>query len=1614
LLCLILLSFGLFHLEPSKAKNQSSNEAFAAQSPQYGTGQAMRLISDATGSASNIEPVGPVATNIFSSAGQGRVQGTDEAFARLIIKAKSEGPVRVIVGLNTAFRPEGLLPNAQQVESQREGITQAQDSLIAHLTGFNTSAITRFTFIPFIAMELDEAGLTFLQNSPEVSSITEDLPIPLALAESVPLIGGTAAWASGFSGTGQTVAILDSGVDKTHSFLSAKVVSEACYSTTGAGFTSVCPGGVTESTSPGSGVNCSVSMNSDCAHGTHVAGIAAGKGSSFSGVAKDANIISIQVFSQPVTGGRLGAFDSDMIKGLQRVQELSGSFNVAAVNMSIGGGLFTTNCNGTNPAMKAAIDNLRSIGIATVIASGNDGSTNGISYPACISSAISVGSTDDGSLGTTVNAVSGFSNSASFLKLLAPGRWINSSIPGGGFQNFSGTSMATPHVAGAWAVLKSKTPAATVDQVLQALTSTGLSITDSRNGITKPRIKVDAAVNALEPPPPIRTLTVASTNPSSGVSISVNPADNNGSGDGTTQFSRTYTNNIEVSLAAPAVAGGNTNFQKWQRNGVDWSTSQLTSVVMDANYTMTAVYGPATGPNVATYDSILKAPKCGQPGNSCDSGTLLNGRGNISGGPEPNQPNTINNSCSDGSLGTYHVDESIDRIRVATTDGSTLAPGKLATFEITYWASSTTSDFLDLFYLSDANSSDWTYVTTLRPQATGLQVVSAIRNLAGTGNLQVVRAILHSGPSIASCNPGTVNDHDDLVFAAPAPPPTLMVESANPVSGVNITVSPNDNNGQGNGATQFTRIYNYNTLVTLTAPATVGGQVFSRWRLNGFDMTSSLSASVNVVPFTTMTAVYVTPQKTLTVASANPASGVTIAVNPVSSSGSGDGITQFRRTYNQNTTVTLTAPPTAGGNNFQKWQRNGADWSFNPATDVTLDADYTMTAVYATPPPPQQTLTVASVNPASGVSITVSPNDNSGSGNGITQFTRTYNQNTTVTLTAPATAGGNNFQKWQRSGADWSTSQTTNVMLDADYTMTAVYVPQQTLTVGSNSPGSGVTITVSPTDNNGLGNGTTLFTRTYNQNTTVTLTAPATAGGNNFQKWFRNGVTWSFNQTTTVTMDANYTMTAAFVTPPQQTLTVASVNPASGVNITVSPNDNNGSGNGITQFTRTYNQNTTVTLTAPATAGGNNFQKWQRSGADWSTSQTTNVTLDANYTMTAVFVDPTSAVNVQWKNVINLTASGNSLTKPTNGNVAWDAGAVSTKAIASGDGYMEFTASENTTNRMCGLSNGDSNQDYSDIDFAIYLYSDGTAYIFEGGINKAILGAYALNDVFRVAVESGVVKYRKNGAVLYTSTVTPTYPLLVDTAISIPGGTINNVKLSGTLIENVLQWTNAVNVTVSGNSLTKQGGGVAVWDAGAVSSQTITAGDGYVEFTVLETNKNRMCGLSNGDSNQNYADIDFAWYAYDDGTLYVFEDGVNRGSFGSFTTGDRLRVAVEGGVVKYRKNGMLLYTSATAPTYPLLVDTAFSAMGATISDAVIGGGTIAGTPAKIDWLAMDHLGTPRMIVDQTGTLANVKRHDYLPFSEEQFTSKERDIETRLDYFLTRYYSSTQDRFTSVN
>src|SRR5262249_54253834 len=149
-------------------------------------------------------------------------------------------------------------------------------------------------------------------------------------------------------------------------------------------------------------------------------------------------------------------------------------------------------------------------------------------------------------------------------------------------------------------------------------------------------------------------------------------------------------------------------------------------------------------------------------------------------------------------------------------------------------------------------------------------------------------------------------------------------------------------------------------------------------------------------------------------------------------------------------------------------------------------------------------------------------------------------------------------------------------------------------------------------------------------------------------------------------------------------------------------------------------------------------------------------------------------------NATGVSVSGNSLTK--NVATAWgNSGASSTQSITSGDGYVEFTPGALGTLRAIGLSHGDSNQDQTDIDYAIVLgYGFGHTFrVWETGVEKFIGPIYyGTKDTFRVAVEGGVVKYYRNGDLFYTSTTAPSYPLLVDSALYTNGAAINNVVLT--------------------------------------------------------------------------------------------------------------------------------------------------------------------------------------------------------------------------------------------
>jgi len=138
----------------------------------------------------------------------------------------------------------------------------------------------------------------------------------------------------------------------------------------------------------------------------------------------------------------------------------------------------------------------------------------------------------------------------------------------------------------------------------------------------------------------------------------------------------------------------------------------------------------------------------------------------MSGGVEVNHPNTINNSCADGNSGTFHSDESNDRMVVATTDGSTMTQGKTVRVTATVWAwTGFTSDHLDLFFAANANSPSWTLIGTITPSKAGAQSLSATFTLPSGSTLQAVRAQFRFQGSSSSCSAGSFTDHDDLVFA---------------------------------------------------------------------------------------------------------------------------------------------------------------------------------------------------------------------------------------------------------------------------------------------------------------------------------------------------------------------------------------------------------------------------------------------------------------------------------------------------------------------------------------------------------------------------------------------------------------------------------------------------------------------------------------------------------------------------------------------------------------------------------------------------------------------------------------------------------------------------------
>src|SRR6056297_1828385 len=217
-----------------------------------------------------------------------RPAATNTAALRNLVR--QSGSAAVIVGLEVPFRPEAELGRADAVAVQRQTIVETREALLDRLAGYDISGVKRFETVPYVAMTVDADGLDALLADPAVYEVHEDAWLRPSLAQSTQIIGAPEAWSQGFTGTGQTVAVLDSGFETSHPFFGGRAVAEACFSTNQPGVAqSLCPNGQEQQTGPGATAPC-VGIDG-CEHGTHVAGIAMGDGPSFSGVAREANLM---------------------------------------------------------------------------------------------------------------------------------------------------------------------------------------------------------------------------------------------------------------------------------------------------------------------------------------------------------------------------------------------------------------------------------------------------------------------------------------------------------------------------------------------------------------------------------------------------------------------------------------------------------------------------------------------------------------------------------------------------------------------------------------------------------------------------------------------------------------------------------------------------------------------------------------------------------------------------------------------------------------------------------------------------------------------------------------------------------------------------------------------------------------------------------------------------------------------------------------------------------------------------------------------------------------------------------------------------------------------------
>ena len=400
---------------------------------------------------------------------------SDKIDSEIIEEFKTEDTVSIIVVLDETAE---INVNDQTIEIKDDDWKTFDNEIENVDVNYEYSAVMNG-----FAAEVNEQALEELEQDENVEKILYDHIYELALDTSVPLVSADDVQALqlngiDLTGVGQTICVIDTGINYNHADLGS-CLGDGCKVVSGQDI-----------------YNNDMNPLDDHGHGSHVAGIAAANGD-ITGIAPGASLIAMKVFGSDRSTGA-----SQVLAGIDWCVNNATEFNISVITMSlslVSGGneiIFTSNsvCDAySDGGVVNASNSAAAQGLFVSAAAGNDGDITGIGSPACGSNVTSVGGVDDSD---TVNY-----NRGSILDLLAPGRYINSTYTSG-YVEMSGTSMATPHVAGAAAILKQiatiEGATVTTQQIENALKEHGDLVADTDNGgsdLSYPRINVLAAAN---------------------------------------------------------------------------------------------------------------------------------------------------------------------------------------------------------------------------------------------------------------------------------------------------------------------------------------------------------------------------------------------------------------------------------------------------------------------------------------------------------------------------------------------------------------------------------------------------------------------------------------------------------------------------------------------------------------------------------------------------------------------------------------------------------------------------------------------------------------------------------------------------------------------------------------------------------------------------------------------------------------------------------------------------------------------------------------------------------------------------------------------------------------